>query len=135
MILLDTHIWIWWMNGGGNLTSDQVRAIDDHAGGGMGISPISCWEVAMLVARGRLALNMPADKWVDAALTHPAVTVMPLTPAVAVDSVNLPNLEHRDPADRFLIATARANDCPLLTNDHVILAYPHVKSIGQARTS
>jgi PIN domain nuclease of toxin-antitoxin system len=132
MILLDTHIWIWWINGGGSgeLSAEQVKAINDHASGGVAISSISCWEVAQLVTRGRLSLTVTAKQWIDAALSHPAVMVLPLTATIAVESVLLPELDHRDPADRFLIATARENNCPLLTRDHVILAYPHVKTIA-----
>jgi PIN domain nuclease of toxin-antitoxin system len=131
MILLDTHIWIHWMNGTDQLSPAQVRAIDQNGiSGGIGVSPISCWEIALLTSYGRLHLNLPVAEWIGAAMTHPAVTIKQLTPRVAVESTQLPDLEHRDPADRFLIATARIHDCPLLTHDRTILAYPHVQTIG-----
>ena len=130
MILLDTHIWVDWMNGGTGLSPAQARAIDDSTQDQIGISPISCWEVALLVERGRLTLSLPVVEWIDAALTHPSVTVKQLTPRIAVESTRLPDLEHRDPADRFLIATSRVHDCSILTNDRVILNYRHVRAIG-----
>jgi PIN domain nuclease of toxin-antitoxin system len=130
MILLDTHIWVFWMNGGvGDLTPEQMRALDDHSSGGIGVSPISCWEIALLVERGRLVLTKSAQAWVEDALSHAAVTVLPLTPRIAINSTQLPGLAHKDPADRFLIASALAHDCPMLTNDRV---YSQVKTIGKA---
>jgi PIN domain nuclease of toxin-antitoxin system len=118
------------MNGGGEITPEQKRAIDENAAGGIGISPISCWEVAVLASRGRLVLKTDVSEWINAALSHPGVMIKQLTPRIAVESTRLPELEHRDPADRFLIATARAHGCPLLTHDRVILNYKHVQTIG-----
>jgi PIN domain nuclease of toxin-antitoxin system len=118
------------MNGTNQLSPEQTRAIVENADGRIGLSPISCWELALLVERGRLSLNLPAWDWVHAALTHPGVTVKQLTLRVAVEATQLPDLQHRDPADRFLIATARIHDCPLLTHDRTILAYPHVRTIA-----
>ena len=130
MILLDTHIWVYWMNGGGGISPEQARAIDENADGGIGISPISCWEIALLASRGRLVLKSDASGWIQTALSHPGVVIKQLTPRIAVESTRLPDLEHRDPVDRFLIATSRIHDCPLLTHDRVILNYKHVRTIG-----
>lgn len=133
MILLDTHVWVWWMHDSGRLAEIHRTTIDQsvNAGTGIGISPISCWEVGQLISRGRLTSALSATEWVEAALTHPAVVVLPLTSHIAVASTQLPQLDHhRDPADRFLIATARHHDCPLLTVGRAILAYPHVRAIG-----
>ncbi|HYE19132.1 MAG TPA: type II toxin-antitoxin system VapC family toxin [Tepidisphaeraceae bacterium] len=129
MILLDTHIWVFWMTGAQGLSAGQQAALDAAGPGEIGVSPISCWEIGQLVSRGRLTLSTGVADWVDAALTHPNVRVVSLTPPIEVASTTLPDLEHKDPADRFLIATARALGCPLLTNDRVILDYPHVATV------
>lgn len=84
----------------------------------------------MLVGLKRLVLTMPVLPWIEAALAYPGVRVLELTPAAAVDSTQLPGEFHRDPADRMLVATARALSCPLLTSDERILRYPHVAGVG-----
>ena len=78
----------------------------------------------MLVTKKRLNLFMPVQSWVEQALAHPGIRLIVLDhPAVAVDSCNLPGTFHPDPADRFLVATARNNKLTLVTRDQKILAY------------
>lgn len=127
MILLDTHIWLWWASGDSNFKDHHLRAIDGAGVGGVGISVISCWEVAKSVEKGKLRLSLPTRQWIDAALQLPNVVLVQLTPAIAVDSTELPQPIHADPADQVIIATARSLDCELLTADSKILSYPHVK--------
>ena len=129
MILLDTQIWVGWMNGDAKLPEGQKKAITDNLADGIGVSVISCWEVAQLVRLNQLHLAVPAMQWVSDALTHPNVVLLDLTAQIAVESTLLPDPLHRDPADRFLVAMARAHDCPLVTVDERILNYPHVRSI------
>ena len=127
MILLDTHIWFWWAQDEERLSEVQRRTLEANELTGLGVSVISCWEIAMLVAKGRLELSDPVDQWVRQALRYPGVRQLRLTPAIAVTSAQLPGEFHPDPADRIIVATARAHDVSLLTNDGRIRAYPHVK--------
>ena len=90
---------------------------------GLGVSAITPWEIAMLVAKGRLHLALEVGVWVDRALSLPGVALLPIEPAIAVDSVRLPGEFHADPADRLIVATARHWPATLLTGDHAILRY------------
>ncbi|MBE2233134.1 MAG: type II toxin-antitoxin system VapC family toxin [Anaerolinea sp.] len=130
MILLDTHVWVWWVNESSMAGSGMQRIIHENQGTGLGVSIISCWEVAKLVERGRLELTMPVERWIEQALTYPGIELLQLTPRIAEESTQLPGEFHRDPADQMLVATARVYDIPLLTADSKLLAYPHVKMAG-----
>lgn len=125
MITLDTHIWIWWAEGGHQLPADYKNLIQQSVPNGLGVSAISCWEVAKLVERGRLQLTLPVDQWLDYALLPP-VLLLPLSSEVAVASTQLPGPFRRDPADQIIVATARFYNCSLVTLDRLIRAYPHV---------
>lgn len=81
----------------------------------------------MLVNRGRLALSLELERWLALVAAIPAVRLLPLEPAVAVAATRLPDPFHADPADRFLVAQARAMAVPLLSADSRIQAYPHVQ--------
>ena len=94
----------------------------------MGISAISCWEVAKLVEKGRLVLPCPIADWLENALAYPGITLLPLTPEIAVESTTLPRSFHKDPADQIIVATARIHDCLLVTADQEILDYPHART-------
>lgn len=126
MIILDTHVWIWWADGGSHLPPDYLALIRAEEPNGLGVCAISCWEVAKLVERGRLQLARPVELWLAQALQPPA-QLLPLSPEVAVGSTRLPGTFHRDPADQLIVATARLYDCPLVTLDRLIRAYPHVR--------
>jgi PIN domain nuclease of toxin-antitoxin system len=115
VIILDTHVWIWWMDGGAQLPADYLALIQAEAANGMGVCAISCWEVAKLVELGRLQLTLPVDRWLAQGLVP--VQLLPLSPEVAVGSTQLPGSFHRDPADQMIVATARHYDCPLVTLD------------------
>lgn len=125
MIILDTHIWIWWVDGG-PLPPNYSALIQAESANGLGVCAISCWEVAKLVELGRLQLTIPVDQWLTHALQTP-VQLLPLSPEVAVGATQLPGTFHRDPADQLIVATARLYDCPLLTVDRLIRAYQHVR--------
>jgi len=134
LILLDTHVVIWWATGALERLSKAARLAlerqeDSPAGGGLLVSAISCWEVAMLTQQGRLALNMEVEPWLALVAALPAVQLLPLDPLVAVLATRLPEPFHADPADRFLVAQARHLGIPLLSADSKILAYPHVRSL------
>ncbi len=127
MIVLDTHIWVWWVHNDAQLTDKYREIIQAHEDEGLGVSVFSCWEVAKLVKLNRLTLHCPIDEWLETALHYPGIQLLALTPEIAVESTQLPGEFHRDPADQIIVATARLHDCPLLTVDDKILNYSHVK--------
>ncbi len=135
-LLLDTHVWIWLALGvPGKLQPETVARIDEAGHERrLFLSIISVWELAMLHAKGRVHLPMPLGTWVDRALAPPELTLLPMaSPAVMVDSCTLPGEFHADPADRLLVATARAQGVTLLTRDEKILTYAqagHVRVVG-----
>lgn len=103
------------------------QILDAHEQTGLGVSAISCWEVAKLVEYGRLVLPCPVNEWLGEALAYPGVQLLDLTPTVAVASTQLPGEFHRDPADQIIVATALVHRCPLATADEKIRRYPHVQ--------
>jgi PIN domain nuclease of toxin-antitoxin system len=130
VIVLDTHVWIWWVHGDDQLTQAQIDAIEANEMDVIGVSAISCWEVAKLVERGRLELPCPLPEWFEQALSYPGIQLLPLTPEVAVESTQLPGEFHRDPADQIIVATARLHSCPLVTSDTKLLRYPHAETVA-----
>ncbi len=126
MIVLDTHIWVWWVHGDSRLTNQQNQLLQQYESHGLGVSAISCWEVAKLVEYNRLTLPCPVEDWMSQALAYPGVRLLDLTPEIAIESTQLPGTFHRDPADQIIVATARIYNCALLTADTKILSYPHV---------
>jgi PIN domain nuclease of toxin-antitoxin system len=115
MIILDTHIWVWWAHASEQLTSPQAQIIEANETDVIGVSAISVWEVAKLVQYNRLELPCPLHEWFDKALSYPGIRLLELTPEIAIGSTQLPGEFHRDPADQIIVATARSYDCPLVT--------------------
>ena len=128
MIVIDTHIWVWWVHGDAALPSATRESLDACEQTGIGVSAISCWEIAKLVERGRLTLPCPVYDWIQQALSYPGVRLIELLPRISVESTQLPGEFHRDPADQIIVATARVLGVPLVTMDEKILAYPHVQA-------
>lgn len=129
MIVLDTHVRVWWVHGDSHLISQQNQWLQQYESQGLGVSAISCWEAAKLVECNRLTLPCPVGDWMRQALAYPGIKLLPISPAIAVESTQLPGTFHRDPADQIVVATARVYNSPLLTADTKILAYPHVQSL------
>jgi len=121
-VLLDTHVWWWWITGEAGLSAAQkrvlARATPDEP---LRISDISLWEVAMLASLGRLAVSIPLRDWLETASAPPLVQRCAVSPAVAAEVSALPDDFHRDPADRIIVATARVHDATLLTQDKRII--------------
>ncbi len=126
MILIDTHIWIWWVSDPGRLQGSH-REILDGPGVNLALSVISCWELAKLAEYRRIQLDRPGEQWISAALALPNLELLPLTTEIAIGSTQLPGSFHRDPADQIIVATARVHKIPLLTEDARIVEYPHVQ--------
>lgn len=127
MILLDTHIWLWWLDQNDKLKDWQLKLIEKHQKEGIGISIFSCWEVAKLVELKRIVFECSIDEWMTIALMYPGIQLIDLTPHIVIESTRLPGKFHKDPADQLIVATARIHNISLLTSDEKILDYPHVK--------
>lgn len=122
-LLLDTHVWLW-MAGGERIAPPARRLIEAAAAeDGLILSPISLWEVGMLAAKGRIAVQPDCAAWVTAALAETGVRLLPMSAQIAVGSSFLPEGFHGDPADRIIVATAIACPATLVTRDAQILAY------------
>ena len=76
---------------------------------------------------GRLKLDRGIGLWIEGALAGPGVSLLHLHPRIVVESTQLPQPFHRDPADQLLVRTARVLQCPIMTEDSKIAAYPHIQ--------
>ena len=130
MILLDTHIWVWWVHRDEHLPERITSYLQRHEQATLGVSAISCWEVAKLVERGRLRLPMPTGDWLHAALSYPGIRLLDLSPDISAESCSLPGDFHADPADQIIVATARHHRVGLIALDERIRRYPHVQIAG-----
>ena len=130
MIVLDTHTWLWWTLDAERLSDAQTAVILENEDDLIGVSAISCWEIAKLTEYGRLDLPLELAEWFDAAFAYPGVALLELTPEVAIESTRLPGRFHRDPADQIVVATARVHGCELVTSDGKIVSYPHVNTVA-----
>lgn len=128
-LLLDTHTWLWWLLGQPELTTKERHALDGLAAAGTppGISAISLWEAQMLAAKGRLRIDAPLSHWLPTAAAAETVTVLPMDVAVVLAVDALPGTFHGDPADRIIVATAKAHGLPLMTRDKKIRGLRVVK--------
>jgi PIN domain nuclease of toxin-antitoxin system len=124
-LLLDTHIALWLDSGNDRLRPATRSLIDDcrRSGGTIFLSAVSVWEIALLVDTGRIELDVPVDAWVQRFLDRPGIEATPLGHRAAARGYQLHHLEHRDPADRLLIATAMELRCPLVTYDERIAQF------------
>lgn len=127
MIVLDTHAWVWWNASPGKLSATARQTIEEAAE--IGVSAISCWEVAMLVSKKRLQLDRNVLLWIEEALAIPGTALLPISPRIAVLAGSLDKEVHGDPADRLIIATAMETGSLLVTRDHPIRSLPGVKTV------
>lgn len=130
MILLDTHVWLWWIADPDRLSEPATKAIEEAMiQRSVLISSISVWEVAMLVDRGRLALKMDVESWIASSESLAYCRFVQVSNPIAVAAARLPGHAPRDPADRIIIATSGHMNVPLITKDEKILGYEGVKSL------
>ena len=122
MVLLDTHIWLWWLLGDGSLSTSERYALEKLAlQKSLAISWVTIWETEMLERKGRVNLLPNFHSWVEAA-THPdIVTVLPVDTAVVLAQRDLPESIHGDPADRLIVATSKLSGYQLVTHDQRIV--------------
>jgi PIN domain nuclease of toxin-antitoxin system len=120
-VLLDTHVWAWWSLGDARLPVREREALDRLASRReLRLSAISLWEAQMAFAKGRLRLTDPFEAWLRAAAAPEVVEIVPIEVRVALALNGLPRGLPNDPADRLIVASARAHALPLATHDRVI---------------
>ncbi|MCC5935088.1 MAG: type II toxin-antitoxin system VapC family toxin [Balneolales bacterium] len=121
MILLDTHIWLWWLLGDGPLLAAQRNRLNQLAAEGrLAVSWVSLWETEMLERKGRIRLNLPFDEWLSLATAQEVCIVLPVDALTLIKQRGLPGCFHADPADRLITATALQYGIPLCTADRRI---------------
>jgi PIN domain nuclease of toxin-antitoxin system len=131
-LLLDTHCWIWSQFGLDHEFSPAGLSLFRRAAsdGILLLSIISVWEVALLESKRRIHLQMDCFDWVSQALKTPGLSLIPLSPEIAVESSHLPGNLHGDPVDRILVATARNMGARLMTRDRLLLKYKHAQVVS-----
>ena len=129
MIIFDTHIWLYYINDG----PEKLPATVQNAilqSDILGVSVISCWEIAMLVARKRLLFSIDVQDWITQSLRYKGVKLIDLTPEIAVLATRLPGEFHKDPADRIIAASCIKFGAPLVTFDQNIINWGYVQTIS-----
>ena len=120
-VLLDTHVWLWWLLGSDRLPTKERVALDRLASrASLRLAAVSLWEAQMLHARGRLMLDRPFDTWIRDAAAAAVIEIAPLDVEVVIALDGLPASFHGDQADRLIVATARAHRLRLATHDRAI---------------
>jgi PIN domain nuclease of toxin-antitoxin system len=129
VIVLDTHVWVWWVSDSPELPRRVQKIIEGNAAkDALYVSSISAWEVALLIKKGRLVLTMSAEDWVARCEALPGLTFVPVDNRIALRSVLLPGPLPNDPADRMIVATALQLGATLVTRDERLRRYAHVKT-------
>lgn len=120
-VLLDTHVWVWWLTPDSPLSRAERDELDAKAGRReLFLSAISLWEVQMLHTKRRVELPLPFAEWLGRAADDRVISVLPLSVEVVLALDGLPASFHGDPADRLIVATARAHPLSLATHDTAI---------------
>jgi len=128
VIVLDTHVVAWAADDPKWLSPDAASAIRRaRRGGGLAVSAITLWELAQLVARGRIQVYGSVETSVKALIED--MTVIPITPEIAALATQFPDDYPRDPADRLIGATARAEGMTLVTRDERIRRSPLIRTV------
>lgn len=125
MVLLDTHVWLWSVEGDVRRVGRRARQLlaraESHEA--VRISPVAIFEVAALHTLGRIRLARPPEQWMHDSLSRAGIRIAELSPAMAVEAGAIPRAALSDPLDRLLVATARLLGATLLTSDALILDY------------
>lgn len=122
VILLDTHVLLWLVEGSERLGAKACKRIEADAGD-VHLAAMSFWEIAMLADKQHIVLSMPLAQWRERLLSPGGFKIVTIDAAIASDAGALPGDIHGDPSDRIIIATARALACPIVTADRARLEY------------
>lgn len=128
MIVIDTHILLWWQLNDDSLNL-SYREILDRPNEIVGISAVSLMEIICLYDRQRINLPEIPELWIARIMAEPKIVVIPISANIAIDAFRLPDEFHKDPADRLIVASARVLNCPLMSQDSKISAYCHVQHL------
>ncbi|MDD2501859.1 MAG: type II toxin-antitoxin system VapC family toxin [Geobacter sp.] len=127
MLLLDTHILLWWINGtAGKLPSSLVATTEDAES--LAVSAISCFEIEWLARHGRIELEISLDEWFSGVFSDAGVNCLPITAEIARLAASLPE-HHKDPQDRLIIATSIIHNLPVISADKQFLLYDKINSL------
>lgn len=123
-IIIDTHIFLWLMEGSSDLKDSEIELINKVINNGqILVASISIWEIAMLQKSGKITLSMPIKNWVEQSLNQKGIVIAAFDTEILIESVFLPGNFHKDHADRMIVATSRIKKLPLLTHDRRIIDY------------
>jgi len=128
-MLLDTHVWLWYLRGDRHMRARTRRLIDASLED-CWLSPITIWETGILLEQGKIHVHEGFRAWLEQNRRRVPLREAPLNEAVAQEVFDLGLDDHRDPADRFLAATARVYDLKLLTADRHLLAADSVPTLA-----
>ena len=133
MVLLDTHVWLWAMEGNVRRIGKRSRQLllRMQSRDAIRISPVTLFELGALHTHGRVRLMLPLEQWIRESLDHQGVHLAEFTPTIATDAGRIPRTALTDPLDRMLVSTARQLNATLLTADVAILA--HAAKAGDVR--
>ena len=125
MLILDTHILIYLINGDQRIKKTGFLKLINQAASknSIKIPTICTWEIAMLVAKKRISITSNVLDWINKTLSLPGISLCHLSPEIACESSSLPGSFHGDPADRIIVASTRILNGTLLTFDQKILRY------------
>jgi len=119
-MLLDTCALLWLAEGGRHLSKDAKERIE--AAPVVYVSAISAFEIGVKCRSGKLRLPVPPAEWFEAIVDHHGLAVQPLDWDICIAATDLPPV-HKDPCDRFIIATAKRRSLPVVTGDSIFGAY------------
>lgn len=127
MLVLDTHVWLWWIEQDAKLPRWLTPFLADAATP-LALSAVSVYELSLGVARGRIVLNSPLTDWIQQATVDAGIQVLPVTAKIADRAGQLPR-HHLDPLDRLIIATALTHQARLASLDDKFLLYAELADV------
>ena len=127
---LDTHTWVWWVTEDRRLSKKAAASIQSAiAEGGVWLPAIAIWEVAKKFEKRKLVFDRPFRQWIEEATSASGLWVADLTMSILVESCELPQPFHGDPADQMIVATVRQHEGLLITKDQKLRKYAHVETV------
>ena len=126
MIVLDTHVFVWWAASRAKISARARRVIEKDTQ--RLICDVTLWEVAKLVSAGRLKLDRDVERWLDEAVELTGLDVVAIDAAIAARSTRIASNFHGDPADQLIAATAIERGATLVTADENLRASPAVRT-------